>query len=357
MKGTTKRKYNDGRGSSGSAPKRQKYNVPVKSAEEIASEQAALLEDKSPFVENTHGADLKREVELYALLASEDAAERLEAAGVVITGLLGDGEHTKATPAVLKRHLERRLFRGLASGRKGARLGYSLVLVEVITAILREREGVEAELYKGLGFEDLLAILLAKTKPEGDLSGQEEKDHALGLLFGLQCFVRARVVGSGHEERWTLLLERLLDLSKKKTWMREECGWVVVEALAQLEQKQAEQTLALYQDAGLGMTPEGVGIWITARKRWPSMKFPNKPWGQNGNPLEHLKSLALALKESSSAKEQDQAKATGNWNPQLHFVWSMVLEQYAPSLADKKSKQAVTDFKSFWKVAVDGQSL
>ncbi|KAN0122064.1 DNA polymerase phi domain containing protein [Hyaloscypha variabilis] len=333
------------------APKKQQKNVEKpasKSSSKPATDPTPL--DTSPFIDNPKGADLKREVQLYDLLSSEDSSERLNAANAIVSGLLG-GEGV-AEPT-LQRHLERRLFRGLASGRKGARLGFSVVLSEILAQLLGEKD-LAAQKYTGLTFDKVLGFLVAKTKPEGDLSGQEEKDHFLGLLFGLQSFVRAKVLFE-DENRWDTILGKLLELAKKKPWIREECGWVIVEALAQMDQSQAEGTLESLHDSGLALSPEGVGIWLTAKNRFPDMKFPTKPWGQSGNPLEHLKSLAKALKESSNEDESDktkQAKQTGNWNPQLHFVWKVVLAQYAAAAKEKKHGIR-TEFENFWKVAVD----
>ncbi|OBT61708.1 hypothetical protein VE03_09412 [Pseudogymnoascus sp. 23342-1-I1] len=297
-----------------------------------------------PFVDNAKGPELKREVQLYDQLSSEDAAERLAAADAVVSGLLmGEG----ASETTMQRHLERRLFRGLASGRKGARLGFSIVLTEVLGQMFGKEDK-----YAGLGFDKVLDILKLKTKPEGDLSGQEEKDHALGLLFGLQCFVRAKILFSGDEKRWEVVFDSLIYLCGKKPWLREEVGWVVVEALAQMSQTQAETTLQRLFEAGLAASPEGVGIWIAARRQFPDMKFPPKPWGSSGNPLEHLKSLGKALKESSSAEAEGQAKQAGSWNPQLHFVWGMIVDQYVAG-ARSGDEDVADEFEKFWKVAVD----
>lgn len=310
----------------------------------------------APFLDDPKGPHLKREVQLYDQLSSEDESERIAAAGAVIAGLLGGDGVPETT---LLRHLERRLFRGLASGRKAARLGFSIVITEILEQLYSTKRLTEGQ-YKNLTFDRVLDTLSAKTKPEGDLSGQEERDHYLGLLFGLHCFVRARVLFNDASDGWNKILDMLLQLAQKKPWIREECGSVVVEALVQMGQSQAESqshaenTLKKVQTAGLAAGPEGVGIWLVAKRIFPDLTFPSKPWGMSGNPLEHLKTLAKALKESSTpdADGQPQAKQTGNWNPQLHFVWNLVLNQY---IEDAKSGNDDFElkFKNFWKVAVD----
>lgn len=323
--------------------KKQKGAAAKKAVAKTDPEPLPIL----PFTDAPKGAELKHEVRLYDQLSSEDEAERLAAADAVVSGLLmGAG----ASETTMQRHLERRLFRGLASGRKGARLGFSVVLTEILGQICGEKQSR----YPGLEFDKVLEILRAKTKPEGDLSGQEEKDHALGLLFGLQCFVRAKILFSGDEKRWEVVFDTLLHLCGKKPWLREEVGWVVVEALGQMSQSQAEMTLQKLLEAGLAASPEGVGIWITARRLFPDMKFPVKAWGNSGNPLEHLKTLGKALKESSSPEVEGQAKPTGNWNPQLHFVWGLIMDQYVAG-ARAGDEGVAEEFEKFWKVAVDGK--
>lgn len=312
--------------------------------------------DASPFVDNPRGDELKREVNLYNILSSENEEERINAAAAIISGLL---EEDGVDESTLQRHLERRLFRGLASGRKGARIGYALVLAEILGQLFGPKD-LSTKKYTGLTFDTVLGFLVAKTKPDGDLSGQEEKDHSLGLLFGLQSFVRARILfGNDDDDRWDTVLQKLLKLSEKKPWIREECGWVIAEALGQMSQKQAEGTLNALLEAGLALSPEGVGIWLMARSQYPDMKFPSKPWGQSGNPLEHLKSLGKALKESSSGEDPaktQQAKQTGNWNPKLHFVWNVILGHYIAAIKDK-TEGVRLEFENFWKVAVDGRPI
>jgi len=330
------------------ASKKKQKTVQGKSTETTAGPTPL---GSSPFVDNPKGDELKREVRLYDILSSENQNERLNASIAIVSGLLG-GEGVEES--TLQRHLERRLFRGLASGRKAARLGYAMVLAEILGQLFGPK-GLADTKYTGLTFDKVLGFLIAKTKPDGDLSGQEEKDHYLGLLFGLESFVKAKFLFEA-EERWHIILEKLLKLGEKKPWIREECGWVIAEALNQMKPGQAEYTLEQVVEAGLALTPEGVAIWLMARAQFPDMRFPSKPWGQSGNPLEHLKSLGKALKESSSPNDDQktqQAKQTGNWNPKLHFVWNVLLTHYITALKTK-TDDVKLEFENFWKVSVDG---
>jgi len=303
--------------------------------------------DCSPFVDNPKGPELKREVELYEILGSEDDRSYLVAANAIVSGLLGDGGVEEST---LQRHLERRLFRGLASGRNAARRGYGTVLAEIISQLFGDK-GLARTKYAGLTYEKVMGFLLAKTKPDGDLSGQEVKDHFFGLLFGLKAFVRANVLFE-DEKRWFAVLDQLVELENKKPWIREQVGLVIVEALAQMSHEQVEETLNRVYNAGLAITPEGVAIWLVAKARFPDYRGPPKPWGLSGNPLDRLQSLAKALKESYTSDEG--VKQPGNWNQKLNHAWSIVLNQFADAVKNKKHGIS-SDFENFWKVAVDGQ--
>ena len=334
------------------AKKQQKETKKAKAAKEAPLRPTVTEIEPISFLDNPRGADLKREVELYDLLGSEDANERLLAANAIISGLLGTDSGADGVEVdTLQRHMERRLFRGLASGRKGARLGYSVVITELLGQLFGGAALADpGARYQEVNFEQCLNWLVEKTKPEGDLSGQEERDHWLGLLFGLQSFVRARICFGGEGDgRWSRVLGELLSLAVRKSWIREECGWVIVEAVQQMNQAEAEITLEKLLEAGLASSPEGVGIWLTAKHKFPKMKTPRKPWGDNGEPLNNLQNLAKALKESSSKDDEGAAKQTGNWNPKIHFAWDLILAQYL-----KKGAGEGTEFKQFWKVVVDG---
>lgn len=346
--GSKRKRMHQDAASSIPAAKKTKGDVAQNTAGKKSAKVPVVL-DTSPFQDHPKGLLSKRETEFYDMLSSEDIEIRLRAANAIVLGLLGGNGVFEPT---LQRHLERNLFRGLASGRKAARLGRGVVLTELLRQLFGG-DKLGQKKYTGLTFDVVLDILIAKTKPNGDLSGQEEKDHSLGLLFGLQSFVRAKIIGE-EGVRWNVILEKLMELAKKKPWIREECGWVIMEALVQMDQEQTEQTLETIYGAGLANTPEGVGIFMTAKDRFPRLKVPTKPWGPTGNPLDRLQSLAKALKESSQddGARKQEAKPTGNWNPKLHFVWEIVLVQFAN--AQREKKVGVPDFENFWKVAVDG---
>ncbi|KAF7559549.1 hypothetical protein G7046_g4612 [Stylonectria norvegica] len=301
--------------------------------------------EKLPFVDAPVGDDRKREANLYDLLGSEDTNDRIEAADCIISSLLGD-EGVPET--VLQRHLDRRLLRGLASGRNASRLGFSLVITEILGQLYGEQALAETK-YSGLTFEKLLGILAEKTQAVGSLPGKEERDHFFGQLFGIECFVRANILFT-DPARWSAVLDLLLRLANRKVWLRSQCGWVVVQAIEQMSQKDAESTLEKVAEVGLAKTPEGVAIWLAALSRFPKLSV--KPWR---NPLSKkvFGDLSAVLKESFQDYSTEQGEPVrkqkqASWNPQLHFVWDILLAHYV-----KEGDSSAGDFESFWSRVVD----
>ncbi|KAK5634132.1 hypothetical protein RRF57_009846 [Xylaria bambusicola] len=303
--------------------------------------------DNSPFAEENTGENRKREARIYDLLGSLDNDERLAAADALITGLLAGSE-----PA-LKRHLEKRLFRGLASSRNASRLGFSLVITELLRQLF-DSSDVPSSKFPGLTFDKVLSILVDATSIGGNVPGQEERDYFFGRLFGVQCFVEAKILFA-NSTRWPKLLELLLDMAQKKVWIRSHCGWVIVECLPQMGQERAEAAVRGFADQGLGKTAEGVGIWLRARSCYPSIKLPAKPWTDPLSPAS-LPEVARVLRENVANDNGEDATAPklkqSNWTAQLHFVWDLILATLLESsVTDQKSTK--DQVKLFWTTVID----
>lgn len=340
MSGKRKRSGKEAPGPASNAPKKAKKDG------KPAAAQTKPTFEKAPFVETPTGDERRREAGLYDLLGSEEESDRLEAADCIVSSLL-DGEGVSET--TLKRHLDRRLFRGLSSGRNASRLGFSLVLTELLGQLFGEKD-LATKKYSELTFDKVLQFLVEKAQDVGNVPGQEERDHFFGQLFGIECFVRSRILFRDIS-RWNGVLDLLLQLGYKKVWLRSQCGWVIVQAIEQMSQTQAEQTLDKITEARLAKTPEGVAIWIVVNNRFPKLKV--KPWG---HPLskKSLGDLTAVLKENFQIPDQDQTdkrskNKQANWTAQLHFVWDLILGYF---VSDNSSTE---DFDQFWSRVVDGE--
>lgn len=306
-----------------------------------------LLSDKSTFPAEQ---DRAIEAPLYELLGSEDGDERLQAADVIISKLLdGDG----VSESNLDRHLEKRLFRGLASNRKASRLGFSVVLTEILQQLWGEKD-LCGERYRGLTFDFVLNTLTEKTKPVGNIAGQEEKDHYFGQLFGIECFVCAKVLFD-DVTRWHTILELLLKLSKKKVWLKPQCAWVIIQAVPQMDQGIAEETLRKIDEAGWAKSSEAVALTVVFTEQFPKLKLPSKSW-RDFLSSKYLGELPAILKDSgkqeTNSQDSTQKQKQSNWTAQLHLVWDIILAHYI-KLAVSNFGNASDQFKQFWGRVVD----
>ncbi|KAI3399264.1 hypothetical protein diail_7427 [Diaporthe ilicicola] len=308
-----------------------------------------LLSDKSPFPEQQ---DRNIEAPLYELLGSEDPNERLQAADVIISKLL---DNDGVSESSLDRHLEKRLFRGLASSRKASRLGFSVVLTEILQQLWGEKD-LCGDRYRGLTFEFVLNTLTEKTKPVGNIAGQEEKDHYFGQLFGIECFVRAKVLFD-DVTRWNTILDLLIKLAKKKVWLKPQCAWIILQTVPQMDQQIAEETLRKLDDAGWAKSPDAVALTVVFTEKFPKVKLPSKAW-RDFLSSKYLGELPAVLKDSGkqeSKQEGDepaQKQKQASWTAQLHFVWDIIIAHYI-RLASTDSKSASDQFKQFWSRVVD----
>jgi DNA polymerase phi len=316
-----------------------------------SSSTSAEALDKSPFSENPTVDERKREASLYELLGSDDVSDRINAADAIVSSLLGgDG----VPLAVLERHLNKRLFRGLASGRNSSRLGFSLVLTEVLGQLFGE-DDLASSHYPDLTFDKVLDILVERTQAIGN-SGQEERGYYFGQLFGIECFVRAGILFR-DKSRWISILDLLLKLSHKKVWLRSQCGWVIAQAVPDMSQKTAEKTLQNLHDKGWSKTPEGVGISIIALDHFPHMKVPPKPWLPPLSP-KSLIELPGILKDSGKeaggddVSTGDRKQKQSNWTAQLHFVWDVISAHFTKL----PPADATEQLRLFWTRVVDGKS-
>ncbi|KAI1086606.1 DNA polymerase phi-domain-containing protein [Rostrohypoxylon terebratum] len=328
-------------GANGSQPTQKRAKI-----DQSGVEAPTLDLEKTPFTETLNGEARRREAKVYELLGSADSDERIAAADALITGLLVSSE------AALERHLDNRLFRGLASSRNASRVGFSLVIAEILNQLFGSKDLAKSK-YPSLTFDKVLNILVEKTTPSGHIPGQEERDCYFGRLFGLQCFVESKILFD-EESRWPKVLELLLGMADKKVWIRSHSAWVIVESLPQMGQDRAEKTLQQLADIGLGKTAEGIGIWMRARTCYPDLKTPAKPWHDPMNPGV-LSEVARVLRDNVAQDNGEDTAVTkakqGGWTAQLHFVWDLILATFVGQQANGKGTK--DQLKLFWTTVVD----
>jgi len=109
-------------------------------------------------------------VEFYEDLASVDEKSRLKAAHMLLTKFI----FIENSSGDQLNEILRRLIRGLCSGRKAARLGFSIALTESLTELF----GPNARNVPGLqSVKDLIETLKTQTHVGGNASGHVCADH------------------------------------------------------------------------------------------------------------------------------------------------------------------------------------
>ena len=108
---------------------------------------------------------------IYNDLADDVQAVRIKAAGEVIRNLSANSDHQveRIEKAIA------RLIKGLCSGRKAARLGFSIALSEVLRLALD---------LKAITLKSLTAKVAEFTTAHVTAGGQERRDHLIGRRFG-----------------------------------------------------------------------------------------------------------------------------------------------------------------------------
>ncbi|QDS71801.1 hypothetical protein FKW77_009483 [Venturia effusa] len=246
-----------------------------------------------------------------------------------------------------------RLIRGLCSGRKAARFGFFIALSE----LLRQSYAGGVPL-NGLGHVGkLLEQINILTKPEGDVPGQERKDHLFGRVSAYKALLQSTAFlqsEAAQSEHWPNLLDFITALARDTPWLREECCSMLCEFIKTQDPtatKYIHDILPKIVSHDLARTPGGVAIWLCLKSRFPTSPLPEDVWKKN-DPLctKERPNLAKVMCESVS-HESDDNKAkkakSGTWQARPSFAWNIVLQE----ALKRESKPA--KFKQFWIEVVD----
>ncbi|EED22061.1 DNA polymerase V, putative [Talaromyces stipitatus ATCC 10500] len=308
----------------------------------------------------SYNVDVKQ-VEIYEDLASMKDEVRLKAAQELVSRFTPE---SKPTEDQVRKALQR-LFRGLCSGRKAARIGFSVALTEVLSQVFASKQSVS-----GIGVSEAIRIFSTATDPSGSEPGQERKDYYLGRLFGAEAIIKSSILfqpGVPFEE-WNTVVGIIIEIGNAKPWLREESGWVLYRALHELANQEAhvrycEKMIETIRSNGFVKSPEGVAMWLLVQDAFPNAKLPQDVWKYNNDPLDRhdRRTLAKIMKQVSEA--EDQSAASGVWNSRLNFAWDAVLSRLADSKPadskkEKKDKKAEKEssritFEEFWTEVVD----
>ena len=170
---------------------------------------------------------------------------------------------------------------------------------------------------------------------------------------------------AGTTGAWSHILDVVFHLARRRSSLREECGWILYSAVLALSSKsQSNSYVQLIIDklheTGLEKTPEGLAIWIAIQSAAPTAITPKGTW-HNDDPLDRSEKTKIAniLKEASTsdvdqASTISKASQKGNWTPKLHFVWDVILSQLqVPEHTEHVGALKRLSFEEFWGECVD----
>ncbi|KAL1582787.1 hypothetical protein WHR41_08349 [Cladosporium halotolerans] len=281
---------------------------------------------------------------IYNDLADDVQAVRIKAAGEVVRNLSAksDQQIERIEKAIA------RLIKGLCSGRKAARLGFSIALSEVL------RLGLELK-GSGITLGKITAKISEFTTIAPTAGGQERRDYLLGRRFAYQAVLQSGVGSNATVsiQEWQGFVSAVLELMCERQWLRRECGAMLYEYLVGVGKAIPADRLQILVDGlhekSLWKTPEGVAIWITLAKHSSKVKLPKGVWQHNG-PLSAPERAVLSkvIQEIPIDDEQQGGKAgSGSRQTAPSFAWPVILAEY------HSGHRLTSEFAQFWKQVVE----
>ncbi|KAK3622583.1 DNA-directed DNA polymerase [Elasticomyces elasticus] len=242
-----------------------------------------------------------------------------------------------------------RLIKGLCSGRKAARLGFSVALSEVLRLAFTVSEQED-----GLTLAKATEKSIRLTRADGKLNRQEQREHLLGRRFAYQAILRSNVALRKEvaDDDWQQYVQAVIDLASHKDWMRTECSAMLYEYMkstdgARMSASHVQALIDGLRQAKLLKTAEGVALWLATEDRWPEA-LPKGVWSKK-SPMsaEEQPTLKKILLGSLAEDEGDTKHMnSGTRQAQANFVWKAVLEWlYQRNISH--------DFERFWQEIVE----
>ena len=303
----------------------------VASGSEDEGEEAAadieMADEAEPVEENSRTTNPNL-LSHFWKLANLDEVVRCEAVVALMSELKKTGNEDEIKYTV------QRLVKGLSSSRKAARQGFSTALTHVMNLFNVESEHV-------------LSLMSKHLAVQGSFKGQEESEAYFGQVFGVIALCRSKLNSGGdtNMELVKKLIENLLVLMKKKSYLAEICAHVICEnilpSVKNSDYGSIEPTLkSIIEQGWKKCSPEELLITITVQSRFQetlSAKYFKGNWGRSQILHEsNFKDLSRVLMDT-----------TNTAHPRVHVLWDHVLNYLFSQV-----EQTPGLFDKFWNVIV-----
>ncbi|KAK4497760.1 hypothetical protein PRZ48_010413 [Zasmidium cellare] len=303
--------------------------------EEEPAEADAIHPSRKRRVENGQSqAELSKIIDN---LRDEVPKVRIEATKALITALSAKSDEQ---PKNLDYSLNR-LIKGVCSGAKAARPGFSIALAEVL------RLGFTRSGWKLHGTVDRI---ISSTNPDSKAHSDEKRNDLIGRRFAFQAVLQSGVLANASDDDARYLFDAITELASQKEWLRGECGAMLYEFLktkegSQLKDETVRNLINSWLDKGLLKSPEGVVLWLTIKKAFSNVKLPKGQW-QHNDPLSSQERPTLGkILQKNAVEAGDEANGTkkkqsGARQIRPNFAWEIILGHLY--------KEGENKFSQFW---------
>ncbi|TPX35785.1 hypothetical protein SmJEL517_g01918 [Synchytrium microbalum] len=297
---------------------------------------------------------------LYWDLASKDVKTRTRAATLLIQTLVAlqdnytaqsnwidqihndnDADNLELVCAPDVSYALKRLLRGLASSRQGARQGFAVALTELLTVIPHVR------------LSRLIELLLSVSEISGSMKSQEERDGYFGRIFGFQSFAISGIMSRSSTtiEDVTRMIDELIKYQRAKSYLRECCAGVfisIAESLSNtpLQEEGIDYMISTILSDGIN-NPEQLWIGLVLQSKYPKLPI----WKTLLEGVDSVWEKSWLLHPANKLRLAELLKESSYSNPRLHGVWAVVVDAIL-SRKETKSKRKVISLADFWQTVV-----
>ncbi|KAJ2864005.1 DNA-directed DNA polymerase [Coemansia aciculifera] len=300
-------------------------------------------------------------LDFYWGLASLDEDKRLDAATGLINVLCKfqaerpSSQEQAQTEADLDRicasdvtYAVKRLVKGLASPRDGARQGYSIALSELLSRI------------NCISVKVILDLLWKYTMATKSMKGQEQRDMRFGRIFGLMALLQSGIVarpGTTSVEIRKIVGE-LSAIGAKKSYLR-EIAYVTLASMVPMlsgfgfRDELITMFVAVALDKGAIETPDELYLAMKLRSQYPEYDWHSAFPQWQGKHMFAEKNVGKLVSILCETSEENTALFS-SWHPQLHIVWDEVFDlYYNKERAAEVVEGKVMEFETLWDTVVE----
>jgi DNA polymerase phi len=241
-----------------------------------------------------------------------------------------------------------RLIKGVCSGAKASRPGFSIALAETLRLTFDKKSESSTTITA------LLEKIIALTNPESKAKGEEARNYLLGRQFAYQAVLRSQILHHICDDDIKIVFDAIADLASHKQWLRTECAaglcnYLESESSAESVGKEAQILLSSWLQKGLVKSPEGVALFLLCKKKFPAVKLPKNCWHNNDPISSQERSVLTKILLQNSIDEDDASsngvKASGARQSSPNFAWTVVLAHFFEI-------EDVMSFSQFWSECV-----